>query len=125
MKQFTPEEIAEITHQANQALRKLLGEPGANPSWEDSSFEQRESVRQGVIGILEGNTPEQSHAGWLAFKTDNGWTYGEVKDEEARTHPCMVPYEELPPEQKLKDHLFSAIVKTFAGFAYAHEHGGV
>lgn len=125
MRKFTNGEIAMVTHQANQALREILGEEGANPSWEESTEEQRESVTQGVIGILEGNTAEQSHQSWLDFKQAHGWTYGKVKDEATKTHPCFLPYEELPPEQKLKDHLFSAIIKTFAGFAYAHEHGGV
>ena len=125
MRKFTNGEVAKVTHQANQALREILGEEGANPSWEDATDEQRESVTNGVIGILEGNTAEQSHQSWLDFKAARGWTYGEVKDEDAKTHPCFVPYEELPPEQKLKDHLFSAIIKTFAGVAYAEEHGGL
>lgn len=125
MKTFTPEEIAKVTHQANQALREILGEEGNNPSWDDASYDQRESVRIGVVGIMEGNTPEQSHQLWLDTKAAQGWTYGEVKDEAAKTHPCFVPYDELPPEQKLKYHLFSAIIKTFVGFEYAHEHGGV
>lgn len=125
MRKFTNGEIAMVTHQANQALREILGEEGANPSWEESTEEQRESVTQGVIGILEGNTAEQSHQLWLDTKSAQGWSYGPVKDEATKTHPCFLPYEELPPEQKLKDHLFSAIIKTFAGFAYAHEHGGV
>jgi len=74
-------------------------------------------VRIGVVGIMEGNTPEQSHQLWLDTKRAQGWTHGKVKDAEAKTHPCFLPYEELPPEQKLKDHLFSAIIKTFVGFA--------
>lgn len=40
--------------------------------------------------------------------------YGEVKDGEAKTHPCLVPYEQLPPAQRLKDDLFAAIVRTLA-----------
>lgn len=115
MRKFTNGEVAKITHQANQALREILGEEGDNPNWEEATEEQRESVMQGVVGILEGNTPEQSHQSWLDFKEANGWSYGPVKDEVAKKHPCFLPYDELPPEQKLKDHLFSAIVLTVAG----------
>ena len=34
-----------------------------------------------------------------------GWTYGFQKSELARTHPCLVAYEDLPPEQRAKDFL--------------------
>jgi hypothetical protein len=33
-----------------------------------------------------------------------------VKDPDAKTHPCILPYHELPLEQRLKDSLFMAIV---------------
>jgi hypothetical protein len=42
----------------------------------------------------------------------NGWTYGQVKGAHAKTHPCCVPYEELPVEQRRKDALFKAIVAS-------------
>jgi len=28
------------------------------------------------------------------------------------THPCMMPFDSLPPEQKLKDYLFAEIVRS-------------
>lgn len=33
-----------------------------------------------------------------------------------KTHPCLVEYENLPPEQRAKDHLFKAIVDALAPF---------
>jgi hypothetical protein len=48
----------------------------------------------------------------MADKVAAGWHYGEVKDAEAKTHPCMVAYEELPFEQRVKDHVFRAIVSA-------------
>ncbi len=35
-------------------------------------------------------------------------------DPIAKTHPCLVPYGELPPEQKAKDELFLSIVRALA-----------
>ena len=55
-------------------------------------------------------TPADSHANWMAEKIADGWTYGEVKDADAKTHPCMVPYDQLPEFEKKKDALFLAIV---------------
>ena len=28
------------------------------------------------------------------------WTYGARRDDEKKTHPCLVPYEELPEIEK-------------------------
>lgn len=38
---------------------------------------------------------------------------------EKKQHPCMVPYAELPPEQKAKDSIFVGVVRAMAG-AFAH-----
>jgi hypothetical protein len=45
-------------------------------------------------------------------KINNGWKYGKEKDPEKKEHPCLVPYYELPSEQKVKDHLFKHMVET-------------
>ena len=58
--------------------------------------------------------PDHSHNEWLKEKADGGWKYGPVKDPEAKEHPCFVPYEELPTEQKAKDFLFRGVVHAMA-----------
>ena len=50
------------------------------------------------------------HNNWSAEKVADGWVYGEVKDVEKKTHPCLVPFDQLPLFQQKKDKLFSAIV---------------
>ncbi len=40
-----------------------------------------------------------------------------MKDAEKKEHPCFVPYAELPAKQRMKDHLFGAVVRTLAGAA--------
>jgi hypothetical protein len=56
--------------------------------------------------------PSDSHNNWLAEKTANGWGYGPVKDPEKKEHPCFVAYDELPVEQRTKDYLFQAVVRS-------------
>lgn len=43
------------------------------------------------------------HDIWAAGRIADGWTYGEKRDDEKKTTPCMVPYEELPESEKEYD----------------------
>lgn len=45
------------------------------------------------------------------------WGYGDVKDPDATppTHPCIVPFDQLPREQQIKDALFRSVVKAVIG----------
>jgi hypothetical protein len=55
------------------------------------------------------------HENWTKDKVADGWVYGEVKDAAAKTHPCLVPYDQLPANQRFKDSLFLLTVQFFAG----------
>lgn len=46
---------------------------------------------------------ENVHEVWSAGRMAEGWKYGEKRDDEAKTHPCLVPYEELTEEEKEYD----------------------
>lgn len=99
------ETAAAAAHMANRAYCQALGD-FSQPTWEEAPYWQRLSCLKGVEGALAGNTPEDSHLGWMEEKVRTGWTYGPVKDIDAKTHPCMVPYAQLPPEQQKKDEIF-------------------
>lgn len=43
------------------------------------------------------------HEVWAETRISQGWTYGEQRNDELKTHPCLVPYEELPEEEKEYD----------------------
>lgn len=103
--------IAQVAHEVNRAYCASLGDT-SQPAWEDAPEWQKASALVGVDMHLANPdaTPEQSHESWLAQKAADGWTFGEVKDAEAKTHPCFKPYAELPAEQKAKDYLFRGVV---------------
>jgi hypothetical protein len=75
--------IAHVCHEANRALQIEQADPTIpiSPLWEDLDEETRLSAVSGVQGVVDGNTPEQSHEGWVLFKLAHGWTLGPVKDE--------------------------------------------
>ena len=43
------------------------------------------------------------HEVWAETRISQGWTYGEQRNDEMKTHPCLVPYEELPESEKEYD----------------------
>lgn len=43
------------------------------------------------------------HEVWAETRLKQGWKYGEQRNDELKTHPCLVPYEELPEEEKEYD----------------------
>lgn len=105
--------IAKVCHEANRAYCAGLGD-SSQPSWESAPAWQQESAINGVKHALDSPAaaPSDSHASWLAEKRAAGWKFGPVKDPEKKEHPCFVPYEQLPPEQKRKDALFLAVVRA-------------
>jgi len=108
------EQIAKTAHEVNRAYCVSIGDK-SQPSWEDAPDWQKKSAVNGVKFHLENPDakPEDSHNSWLKEKETDGWKYGEVKDPEKKEHPCFVPYDKLPQEQKTKDHLFIGVVRSF------------
>lgn len=46
--------------------------------------------------ILAKNT----HEVWSKGRMDEGWVYGEILSYENKTHPSLIPYEELSESEK-------------------------
>lgn len=102
--------IAAIAYSVNVAYCAAVGDQQL--PWNDAPESVKKGIEAGVDFHLKNpdTTPEQSHEEWLKDKEANGWVYGEVKDLANKTHPNILPYAELPPEQRAKDHLFKAVV---------------
>lgn len=43
------------------------------------------------------------HEVWAQSRMDQGWTYGEQRNDALKHHPCLIPYEELPEVEKAYD----------------------
>jgi hypothetical protein len=108
------EEIAKLCHEVNKAYCESLGD-FSQKSWDEAPEWQKQSAINGVdFHLNTPNTkPEDSHNSWMKEKIENGWVWGEVKDSEKKTHPCIVPYDQLPQEQRSKDYIFKAICDYF------------
>lgn len=111
---MTPIQIARVVHEANRALQIEQADPTipVSPPWDELDDETWDSAIDGVVSVIDGASPEESHANWVRFKREHGWKFGPVKDEAKKEHPLLVDYYDLPHRQKIKDHLFVSIVKV-------------
>ena len=57
-----------------------------------------EDIKQ-LIEII----PEQVHITWMEGRIKDGWTYGPERNDTKKQTPCLVPYDELPEEEKEYD----------------------
>lgn len=109
-----PESIAAICHEANRRYCHEIGERDKK-SWEESSWATRQSAIAGVIFYMQNPNAEDAdmHDQWLTRKLEEGWKYGPVLNESVKEHPCVLPYDKLPMQQKIKDALFRHVARTF------------
>lgn len=111
---LTTEHIARVIHAANRELQRQQGDPAPSPEWDDAPDYQRQQAIAGVRAVLDAPdlTAERSHELWCERMRAAGWTYGERKDPDAKTHPTLLEWSALPAEQQYKDRLFIGVVRA-------------
>lgn len=79
-------------------------------------FERDEKFRTQMIPVVSmmcgpnrKTSPEELHDDWVRTYQVMGWKYGPIRDVTAKTHPDMVPYDELEPRERDKDAVFVAL----------------
>jgi len=89
-------------------------------AWDQADRWQREAAIRGVTEVLANPDAPASarHEAWLEEKKQNGWKFGPIKSAQTKEHPCYVLYSELPLEERIKDHLFHAVVGAFMEAEY-------
>lgn len=104
------EMCARAAHEVNRTYCMTLGDD-SQPTWEEAPEWQRESAIHGATRAIDGERkPDESHDDWAGEKLSDGWQWGRVKDAAKKTHPCLLPYDQLPKHQQVKDEIFLSVV---------------
>lgn len=106
----TLERIARTAHEVNRAYCRQLGEE-AQPEWSLITGLERQRVRDAARGVLDGTfvSIEDQHDAWVSCRREDGWQYGPKKSLADKRSPALVPYAQLPVEQRLKGAIFRAV----------------
>lgn len=107
---------AKAAHEVNRVYCLALGDE-SQLAWEHAPPWQINSAIHSVEAIIKNpnRPPSASHETWMKEKKDTGWKYGPVKDPDKKEHPCIVAYDDLPIDQRMKDTIFLAVVKGVLG----------
>lgn len=72
----------------------------------------KEMSKDQFVSLLNGvryqdenpnTTSEENHNNWMKMKISQGWIYGSKKNSNLKTHPDLVPYNQLSKIEQLKD----------------------
>ena len=55
------------------------------------------------LDTLVESISKNVHEVWAQTRISQGWSYGTERNDELKQHPCLVPYEQLPEEEKVYD----------------------
>ena len=102
---------AEFVYNAARLAAMAAGAPVIPVVW----GKREEAFRQQFLGVIErqcgdqrSSSPEELHGRWMQNYFQMGWVYGEY-DLEKRTHPDLVPYNQLGQLERDKDEVFIAL----------------
>lgn len=66
-----------------------------------------------ILAPLTEKMARQVHITWMQGRLDEGWTFGPVRDDRLKTHPCLVEYDELPEREREYDRRTAAATIQF------------
>lgn len=120
MKNLT-ERRAEFVYEGARLAAMAANAPIVPVAWaerEDAFKKQFLNVVDRQCWESRSRSPEELHGSWMQAYLDMGWSYGEVYDRDAKTHPDLVPYAQLGQLERDKDAVFVALCEIARQFIY-------
>ena len=115
------ERRAHFVYEGARLAAMAANAPIIPESWtirEEPFKAQFREVIERQCGPDRKKSPEELHDDWVKAYAEMGWTFGEVRDTEKKTHPDMVPYWELGQLERDKDAVFIALCEIARQWIY-------
>lgn len=97
-------------------IRVMLGEaPLAKSLFTPEDRRRRIEAMQKCAA--ESTSDIERHEAWMKMHVEAGWVYGLEFDPVKKTHPNLLPWDQLPATVKPKARIFDLVAKAFAGLA--------
>ena len=103
---------AEFVYDAARLAAMAAGAPIIPVLWgkrEQDFKDQFLEVIERQCGPQRSSSPEELHGSWMQAYLSMSWVYGENYSRENRTHPDLVPYDQLGQLEQDKDAVFVAL----------------
>lgn len=107
------EDIAKWIYEATRVEAEWSKRPIVPEAWENRDDKFRNQFVDIIAKYMAMDklpTPAEAHESWNQAYYKMGWKYGKVRDTKAKTHPDLVPFDDLPQPEKDKDAIFLAFV---------------
>ncbi len=108
--------IARMCHDVNRVYSSSINDNLESCLWDDLDKAEQQSVIGGVRYVAQHNgelTPKMMHDEWVNDKRRRGWVYGAAKNYKNKTHPNLMPYNQIHKTQQAKDEMFLTICQSF------------
>jgi hypothetical protein len=84
----------------------------------DTSHVRLTEAQRRLIEQLASN----DHDVWAKKRMDDGWRHGDSRNDDAKTHPCLIPYAQLPETEKDYDRVMvEQVVRGAVALGYRIE----
>ena len=119
---ITYEQLAEAIHGLTRLLKRTDG--SEIPAWTELPEPSRKAAVDAVQELIDWEdwyteelTPEMAHQVWQE-RVPLDWKYGEVYCAINKTHPCLVPFDELPYSEQVKDEVWVTVINLMKPFTH-------
>lgn len=103
------EQDARQQHMATSTVIAVAQDPAdteqslANASYIPQPLDTSDIELPEELKVLAESLAANVHEVWSSGRIREGWSFGPVRDDKNKKHPCLVPYDELPESEKEYD----------------------